>query len=134
MKNNILILISASIFLLSQNLCGQTKSGNLKTPEGSSGDSWITIFNGKNLDGWTPKVTGYKSGENPLNGFRVEKGILKVDYSNFAQFNGRFGHLFYKEKLSSYILHVEYRFVGELLPDAPGYCYRRYLHKYQDDF
>jgi len=85
---------------------------------------WITIFNGKNLDGWTPKVTGYKSGENPLNNFRVEDGILKVDYSKFGAFNNRFGHLFYKEKLSDYILRVEYRFHGELLPDAPGYCYR----------
>jgi len=85
---------------------------------------WIPIFNGKNLDGWTPKVTGYKVGENPLDGFRVEDGILKVDYSKFVRFNGRFGHLFYKDKLSSYILRVEYRFQGELLPDAPGYCYR----------
>ena len=85
---------------------------------------WISIFNGKNLDGWTPKVTGYKVGENPLDGFRVEDGILKVDYSKFVRFNGRFGHLFYKDKLSSYILRVEYRFQGELLPDAPGYCYR----------
>ncbi|MFN8254402.1 MAG: family 16 glycoside hydrolase [Bacteroidales bacterium] len=87
-------------------------------------EQWISIFNGKNLDGWTPKITGYKAGENPLDGFRVENGILKVDYSKFKQFNGRFGHLFYRQKLSSYILRVEYRFVGELLPDAPGYCYR----------
>jgi hypothetical protein len=85
---------------------------------------WISIFNGKNLDGWTLKVTGYKAGENPLNGFRVEDGILKVDYSRFAAFNNRFGHLFYKEKLSDYILRVEYRFHDELLPDAPSYCYR----------
>lgn len=92
--------------------------------KGFKDDQWISIFNGKNLDGWTPKVTGYKSGENPLNGFRVEGGLLKVDYSNFAAFNGRFGHLFYKEKLSSFILHVEYRFVGELLPDARRHCIR----------
>ena len=31
---------------------------------------WLQLFNGKNLEGWIPKVTGYKSGENPLNGFR----------------------------------------------------------------
>lgn len=87
-------------------------------------ENWISIFNGKNLDGWTPKITGYKAGENPMDVFRVENGILKVDYSRYEKFNGRFGHLFYKEKLSSYILRVEYRFVGELLSDAPGYCYR----------
>lgn len=87
-------------------------------------EKWISIFNGTNLDGWTPKVTGYKAGENPLDGFRVEDSMIRVDYSKFSRFNGRFGHLFYKDKFSSYILHVEYRFVGELLPDAPSYCYR----------
>lgn len=87
-------------------------------------DTWVSIFNGKNLDGWIPKVTGYKSGENPLDGFRVKDGLLKVDYSDFAAFNGRFGHLFYKQKLSSFILHVEYCFTGEMLPDAPRYCLR----------
>ncbi|NEW81988.1 MAG: DUF1080 domain-containing protein [Mariniphaga sp.] len=102
----------------------QTNAGiKVKQPVQKEG-KWIPIFNGKNLDGWTPKVTGYKVGENPLDGFRVENGILKVDYSKFVRFNGRFGHLFYKDKLSSYILRVEYRFHGELLPDAPGYCYR----------
>lgn len=86
--------------------------------------NWISIFNGRDLDGWIPKVTGYKAGENPLDIFHVENGLLRVDYSKYDKFNGRFGHLFYKEKLSSYIIRVEYRFVGELLPDAPGYCYR----------
>jgi hypothetical protein len=115
MKNQILFITFLFIFL--QTAFCQSKSTGKE-------EKWISIFNGENLDGWTPKVTGYKSGENPLNGFRVEDGILKVDYRKFAAFNGRFGHLFYKDKLSSYILHIEYRFVGELLPDAPSYCIR----------
>jgi hypothetical protein len=115
MKNQILFITFLFIFL-------QTAFCQPKT-EGKE-EKWISIFNGKNLDGWTPKVTGYKSGENPLNGFRVDDGILKVDYSKFVAFNGRFGHLFYKDKLSSYILHIEYRFVSEVLPDAPSYCIR----------
>ncbi|NJK87227.1 MAG: DUF1080 domain-containing protein [Bacteroidales bacterium] len=86
--------------------------------QSTNNDNWISIFNGQNLEGWIPKVTGYRVGENPLDGFRVENGILKVDYSKFAAFNGRFGHLFYHEKLSSYMLRVEYRFVGEVLPDG----------------
>jgi hypothetical protein len=85
---------------------------------------WIQLFNGKNLDGWIPKIAGYKSGENVLNVFRVENGILKVSYDQYDKFDGRFGHLFYKDKLSSFILRVEYRFTGEVLPDAPSYCYR----------
>lgn len=124
MYQKIILLIVAAFFVCVLNSEGQTvpvKKGKLPAVKEAK---WIPLFNGKNLDGWIPKVTGYRSGENPLNGFRVENGILKVDYSKFAAFNGRFGHLFYKEKLSSYILHVEYRFVGELLPDAPSYCIR----------
>ena len=116
----IFLIIVLSIQISSAQPNTRTKA---KQPSQKDG-KWIPIFNGKNLDGWTPKVTGYKVGENPLDGFRVEDGILKVDYSKFVRFNGRFGHLFYKDKLSSYILRVEYRFQGELLPDAPGYCYR----------
>ena len=124
MYQKIILLLVAALFVCVQNSEGQTISVKTEKLSTIKEGKWINLFNGKNLNGWIPKVTGYRSGENPLNGFRVENGILKVDYSKFAAFNGRFGHLFYKEKLSSYILHVEYRFVGELLPDAPGYCFR----------
>lgn len=103
---------------------GQSGSGTKIKPQADHSEDWIPIFNGKNLDGWIPKVTGYETGENPLDLFRVEDGMLRVDYSKYDRFNSRFGHLFYKDKLSSYILRVEYRFVGELLKDAPDYCYR----------
>ena len=56
---------------------------------------WIQLFNGKNLDGWTPKITGYPLGENYANTFRVENGVLKVSYDGYQQFDGKFGHLFY---------------------------------------
>jgi hypothetical protein len=125
MKLKVAILSAIVLFILSSyNLNGQTGSEKKKPVQGQDKGEWISIFNGKNLDGWIPKVTGYTAGENPLNLFSVENGILKVDYSKYKKFNGRFGHLFYKDKLSSYMLHVEYRFHGELLSDAPGYCYR----------
>lgn len=124
MKGKAILLVIAVLCLLIKTAEGQLKSGKKEKLPESKNQKWIPIFNGKNLDGWIPKVTGYNVGENPLDGFRVEDGILKVDYSRYNRFNGRFGHLFYKEKFSSYILRIEYRFVGELLPDAPGYCYR----------
>jgi hypothetical protein len=121
---NIILSFTILSFFLSQTSEGQSLTkGNGKLNKQKDGN-WISIFNGKNLDGWLPKVTGYKAGENPLNLFRVENGILRVVYDDYDRFNGRFGHLFYKEKLSSYILRIEYRFVGELLSDAPSYCYR----------
>ncbi|WP_268123425.1 3-keto-disaccharide hydrolase [Roseivirga pacifica] len=76
-------------------------------------DEWVSLFNGKDLTGWTPKITGYPAGENYGNTFRVEDGLLTVGYEKYARFENRFGHLFYEKPLSNYILRVEYRFIGE---------------------
>ena len=85
---------------------------------------WIQLFNGKNLDGWTPKITGYRAGENFGNTFRVENGLLTVNYDHYDKFNGRFGHLFYKNPFSHYLLRVEYRFIGKQVPGGPGWAFR----------
>lgn len=85
---------------------------------------WTQLFNGKNLDGWTPKIRGYSFGENFGNTFRVENGVLKVGYERYGNFDGRFGHLFYKEKFSHYRLRVEYRFVGDQCTGGPEWAYR----------
>ena len=82
---------------------------------------WIQLFNGKDLDGWTPKFTHHDLGENFHNTFRVEDGLLKVRYDNWPSFNDEFGHLFYKDPFSYYVLAAEYRFVGEQVKTArPG--------------
>ena len=74
---------------------------------------WIQLFNGRNLDGWTPKFTHHDLGENFNNTFRVEDGLLKVRYDNWTNFTDEFGHLFYKDPFSYYVLAAEYRFVGQ---------------------
>jgi hypothetical protein len=85
---------------------------------------WIQLFNGKNLDGWTPKLRGYDLGENFGDTFRVEDGVIKVNYDKYKDFDGKFGHLFYKDKFSHYRLRVEYRFVGEQCKGGPGWATR----------
>jgi|GEM_PF-289934 len=87
---------------------------------------WRALFNGKDLQGWTPKIRGYPLGENYGNTFRVENGVLKVVYDPkyYPQYENRFGHLFYQEKFSHYRLRVQYRFVGEQCPGAPGWAFR----------
>jgi Domain of Unknown Function (DUF1080) len=82
---------------------------------------WVPLFNGKNLDGWTPKFAGHATGENFANTFRVEDGILKVAYDGYAKFGGQYGHLFTNIAYSRYILRLEYRFTGKMMADAPGY-------------
>ena len=82
---------------------------------------WITLFNGKDLTGWTPKVTGYPCGENALDTFQVDDGILKVSYDNYEKFDKRYGHLYTNIPYSHYRLRMEYRFTGKMMPDAPHY-------------
>lgn len=92
--------------------------------EPADGD-WVQLFNGRDLDGWTPKIKGYPAGENFGNTFRVEDGILKVEYDEYGgKFNKRFGHLFYNRPFSNYVLRVEYRFTGSQLPDGAGWAKR----------
>jgi hypothetical protein len=79
---------------------------------------WIQLFNGKNLDGWTPKFAKHDLGENYHDTFRVEDGLLKVRYDKWETFNGEFGHMFYKDPFSYYVIGAEYRFVGEQVKGA----------------
>lgn len=86
--------------------------------------TWIPIFNGKDLTGWTPKIRGYDLGVNHGNTFRVEGGVLKVAYDQYAKFDDKFGHIFYHEKLSNYVVRLEYRFTGQQAPGGPGWAFR----------
>lgn len=91
--------------------------------EGSD-EEWIPLFNGRDLDGWTPKFQGHPAGENPGHVFRVEDGLLRVSYDDVPQFENQFGHLFYKTPFSHYRLRAEYRFVGEQAAGGPAWAFR----------
>lgn len=86
--------------------------------------TWIQLFNGKDLDGWTPKIKGYPLGENFGNTFRVEDGAITVGYEAYDTFNKRYGHLFYKTPFSKYRIRVEYRFIGEQVAGGEGWALR----------
>jgi hypothetical protein len=85
---------------------------------------WIQLFNGKDLKDWDIKITGYDLNDNFGNTFRVENGVMKVAYDKYDAFNNRFGHIFYREKFSHYIIAVEYRFVGEQVAGGPSWALR----------
>ena len=90
----------------------------------ASKEEWISMFNGKDLTGWTPKIRNYASGENFGNTFRVEDGKLVVRYDAYDSFNERFGHIFYKDKFSYYRIRLNYRFVGDQAINGPGWATR----------
>lgn len=97
-------------FVLSLVLSAHAEEGN-----------WVKLFNGKDLAGWTPKITGHPLGENTLDTFRVEDGILKVSYDRYDKFNKQYGHLYTNITYSKYIFRCEYRFEGKMMADAPHY-------------
>ena len=85
---------------------------------------WKPLFNGRNLKGWTAKITGYALGDNYGNTFRVKDGKLVVAYDQYEGFNNRFGHLFYKKPFTHYILAIEYRFTGTQVSGGPSWAYK----------
>ncbi len=91
---------------------------------GPPAEEWIPLFNGRDLTGWTAKITGSELGEDPWQTFRVEDGLLTVSYENYEEFGSRFGHLFYEEPFSHYQLHVEYRFVGEQIAGGQNWAFK----------
>jgi len=90
--------------------------------ERPASSEWIELFNGRDLSGWVVKVAGHETGEDTLQTFRVEDGVLKVRYDRYGAFDGQFGHLFYDRPFSRYHLIVEYRIVGDWLPDVPEWA------------
>jgi hypothetical protein len=87
-------------------------------------DGWIPLFNGKDLTGWTPKIKGHDLGDNYANTFRVKDGAISVSYEGYSEFGNKFGHLFYREPFSNYVLRVEYRFLGDQAKGGPGWALR----------
>jgi hypothetical protein len=85
---------------------------------------WIQLFNGRDLDGWTPKFAKHELGVNFRSTFRVDNGLLQVRYDQWPSFDGEFGHLFYREPYSYYLLAAEYRFVGAQVTGGPAWAIR----------
>lgn len=114
LKKNLIAFIGLA-FLFIASGCAQKKD---------YADNWITLFNGKDLKDWNIKIAGYPLNENFGNTFRVEDSLLKVSYDGYGDsLKGRFGHIFYKEKFSAYLLVAEYRFYGKQVADGPGWAY-----------
>jgi hypothetical protein len=113
-----IMLITAFILLVSIGTFAQDAA--LKADK----NDWIQLFNGKDLTGWTVKIAKHKVGENFGDTFRVRNGLLTISYDKYDLFDREFGHLFYKDKFSYYLIAVEYRFVGEQVKGGPPWGLR----------
>ena len=84
---------------------------------------WTSLFNGKDLDGWTAKVHKYEAGVNYAETFRAEDDMIRVVYDKYdGLFEDRFAHLYTDEAYSNFHLSLDYRFVGEMYPGTPSYA------------
>ncbi|PQJ33287.1 hypothetical protein BSZ35_00550 [Salinibacter sp. 10B] len=111
-----------SFFLSLLVLFSACTSSESSPPPTAGQKEWTPLFNGKNLNGWTPKITGQTAGINKGNTFRVEDGKLTVGYDAYDQFDGQFGHLVSDTTFSHYVVAVEYRFLDGQAPGGPGWA------------
>ncbi|WP_316839379.1 DUF1080 domain-containing protein [Pedobacter gandavensis] len=85
---------------------------------------WIDLFNGKDLKDWNIKIAKHDYNDNYANTFRVEGGLIKVNYDGYENFDQQYGHIFYKKPFSYYLLKVTYRFVGDQAKGGEGWATR----------
>jgi len=90
----------------------------------AAAETWRPIFNGRDLEGWVPKINHHPLGENWRDTFRVRDGVLVVSYERYDAFKDEFAHLIYRTRLSNYRLRLEYRLTGPQTPGAPAWAVR----------
>ncbi len=110
---SLLCLLTSTLFI------ANCQSTHKETPPQA-----IQLFNGKNMDGWIPKIRFHEVNENFGNTFRVEDGLLKVRYDQYDNFDKKYGHLAYHKPFGYYLLRVEYRFVGDQANGGEGWAWR----------
>src|SRR5690606_17368947 len=115
-----LLALAAPLFFT-----GCATGGGSSTPQLDPDEpQWIQLFNGEDLTGWTPKIRFHDLGDNFANTYRVVDGNLSVRYDGYTDFERKYGHLYYDQPFSYYLIGVEYRFVGEQAPNGEGWARR----------
>ncbi|GAB3940143.1 DUF1080 domain-containing protein [Spirosoma harenae] len=89
-----------------------------------SQEEWVKIFNGKDLTGWDIKIAGLPLNDNYKNTFRVENGIFRIAYDQYKNFDGKYGHIYYKKPYSYYRVRFAYRFLGNQTPGGDSWNVR----------
>jgi len=105
-----------SMMMMSAGVCMATSA--LAADEGE----WHSLFNGRDLAGWTVKINKHPLGENYADTFRVEDGVIKVAYDRYGKFDEQFGHLYSNQAYANYILRLEYRITGNAVADSPPWA------------
>jgi hypothetical protein len=86
------------------------------------GENWQSLFDGRTLQGWTPKIRGFALGDDYRDTFRVRDGAIVVSYDKYDNFGERFGHLFFNRPFRAYRLRFDYRFLEDHPADTPNWA------------
>ena len=70
------------------------------------------------------KIKDHPLGNNYGNTFRIEDGLLTVRYDQYDSFKRQYGHIYYRQPFSWYLLVLEYRFTGEQAKGGEDWAYR----------
>ncbi|WP_194765700.1 DUF1080 domain-containing protein [Tamlana sp. I1] len=84
----------------------------------------MNLLQDSTLKNWTVKIKGHPAGENYKNTFRLENGVLKVNYDLYESFNDAFGHIFYNQEFSNYKLRLQYQFTGNQIEGGADWATR----------
>ena len=104
MTRQMLFVAISTLFLLPG--CTNPNQGGLENT------GWISLFNGRDLEGWKVKITGHELGDNFGDTFRVEDSVMKVSYDQYDNFDGKFGHIFLPAKVFSLYFEPGISFCG----------------------
>lgn len=114
--NNFLSISLILIFCIS---CKEQDKSNPNIEE-----NWLSLFNGKDLDGWDIKFSGHEINDNYNNTFQVEDGMIRVVYDEYEKFDDKYGHMYYEKPFSYYKIRFDYRFLGEQTPGGKSWNVR----------
>jgi len=100
--------------VLMSTLFGQAQS---MSPE--AGQEWVSLFNGKNLDGWYTFLLTTGKNNDPKGIFKVENGMIHIlDIAEAQERRQVFGYLATDQEYSNVRIHVEYKWGTKRFPTA----------------
>jgi hypothetical protein len=106
-----------SLFLIIIFLVSSCSKGNWDRK--SDTQQWENLLSPSVRSKWVKKIAGENLNADALNTFQFSDSLLSVSYGNYKNWGNKFGHIFFNEKLSHYIIECEYNIYGRRIEDAP---------------
>src|SRR5690349_2611056 len=75
---------SAALFAFLAASCSAGAVRSASASHDPDAREWIELFDGKTLNGWTPKIARHDVGDNYANTFRVVDGTIQARYDGYG--------------------------------------------------